>query len=773
MAQFGISQPLLRLEDHDLLVGDGRFLDDLQPAGVAHAFVLRSPHAHAEIRSIDAGAASAMPGVLAVYHGGMAPVQALGDIPTLAFPAMKAGTEYHSHGQPVLARQRVRYRGEAVAFIVAESREQARDAAEAVEIDYQPLPAVSDGRATTAADAPQIWDDAPDNVAFQFVLGDETGTADGIAKAARVVKLDVDNNRVILNAIETRAALGRYDGGRLILHSTTQMPHRHKEQIANHVFRVPPESVQVLVGDVGGGFGGKNGLYVENCMVLFAARELGRPVKWTADRDEAFLADTHGRDNKMVGELALDRNGMPLAFRVHSHANLGAYNANGSAISPSNMHMAPNAYRIPSVYIHVLGTFTNTMPTDPYRGAGRPEITYLIERLVDQAARELEEDPIAYRARIALQPEQFPYRTPTGLNYEKADFQGLLEQAKERVDWDGFSARRAESEVQGLLRGIGVCLYIERCGGGPGLSEAAQVDVKPDGTVEVRVGSQANGQAHWTSYAQVVHEWLGVDPADVVLIQGDTDEVATGTGTGGSWSIPMGGGAIARAADKVIEKAKRIAAEKFEAAEQDIDFSEGTLTVVGTDLRMTLADAALAAEDPANLPAGEEAGLGGFDRFAPENHTYPYGVHIAEVEVDPDTGAFKLQDYTVVHDFGRTLNPLLLEGQVHGGIGQGIGQALFERTVYDDDGQLLSGSYMDYHLPRASDFPDFDFLPVETPTAANPLGVKGCGEAGATGAPPAVINAMLDALVALGVEHIDMPTTPENVWRAIQKAQNA
>ena len=552
--------------------------------------------------------------------------------------------------------------------------------------------------------------------------------------------------------------------------SPQELAERHKEQLADTVFRVPREAVRVLVGDVGGGFGGKNGLYAENCLVLFAARALGRPVKWVSDRDEAFLSDTGGRDNVTTGELALDANGEPLAFRVRTYAGLGGYSANGSAISPTNMHMAPNAYRIPQVYIRVTGTFTNNAPVDAYRGAGRPEITYLIERLVDQAARELGEDAIAYRARIALQPEQFPYTTPTGLTYESADFGALLAQAKARVDWDGFSERRGASQAQGLLRGIGVCLYIERCGGGPALSEAAKVDVRPDGMVEVRIGSQGNGQAHRTSYAQVVHEWLGVDPEDVVVIQGDTDEVETGTGTGGSWSIPMGGGAIARASDKIIEKAKRIAAQKFEAGESDIDFSDGVFSVVGTDLRISLPDVAALAEDPANLPEGEEPGLGGFDRFVPENHTFPYGVHIGEVEVDPETGAFSLLNYTVVHDFGRALNPLLLEGQVHGGIAQGIGQALYERVVFGEDGQMLTGSYMDYHLPRASDFPDFDFVPVETPTVANPLGVKGCGEAGATGAPPAVINAMLDALEALGVQHIDMPTTPEAVWNAIQAA---
>ncbi len=771
MAQFGISQPLLRLEDPALLTGRGQFLDDLSFAGMAHGVALRSPYAHARILGLDTTAAKEMPGVLAVY----APddVAHLGDIPTLTFPKTVEGTEFHHHGQPVLARGRVLYAGQCVAFVVAETLAQARDAVEAIQVDYEPLPAVTDPKQATEAGAPQLWDDAPENRSFEFELGEKAATDAGFAEAARVVRLDVVNNRVILNAIETRGALGRYEDGRFILHATTQMPHRMKEQIADTVFGVPRDQVRVLVGDVGGGFGGKNGLYAENCLVLHAARDLGRPVKWVADRGEAFLSDTGGRDNVTTGELALNEAGEPLAFRVRTYAGLGGFNANGSAVSPTNMHMAPNAYRIPNVYIRVTGTFTNTAPVDAYRGAGRPEITYLIERLVDRAARDLGEDPAAYRAHIALRPEQFPYTTPTGLTYESADFGSLLEQAKQRVDWKGFAERRGASKAAGLLRGIGMCLYIERCGGGPALSEAAKLDVRSDGKVEVRIGSQTNGQAHRTSYAQVVNEWLGVDPEDVIVIQGDTDEVETGTGTGGSWSIPMGGGAIARASDKVIEKAKRIAAQKFEAGESDIEFSGGTFSVTGTDLRLSLGEVALLAEDPANLPAGEEPGLGGFDRFVPQNHTFPYGVHIAEVEVDPETGAFILDAYTIVHDFGRALNPLLLAGQVHGGVAQGIGQALFERCVFGEDGQLLSGSYMDYHLPRASDYPSFDFVPVETPTVANPLGVKGCGEAGATGAPPAVINAMLDALEPVGVEHIDMPTTPESVWRAIQRAKQA
>ena len=765
MAQFGISQPLLRLEDPALLRGEGRFLDDLTLPGLAHGYVLRSPHAHATIAGIDTTAARSMPGVLAAYTA--EDVAALGDIPTLAFPKMVEGTEYRNHGQPVLARGRVRYAGEPVAFVVAETRGQAQDAAEAIEVDYRPLSAVTDPMKAAEAGAPRIHDDTPANRSFEFELGDHAATETAFAKAVRTVKLDVVNNRVVLNAVETRGALGRYEDGRFIVHATTQMPHRHKDQLADHVFKVPPAQVRVLVGDVGGGFGGKNGLYAENCLVLFAARALGRPVKWVSARDEAFLSDTGGRDNVTTGELALDEQGRPLAFRVRTYAGLGGYNANGSAISPTNVHMAPNCYRIPAIYIRVTGTFTNTAPVDAYRGAGRPEITYLIERLVDRAARELGEDPLTYRARIALSPDRFPYTTPTGLTYESADFGALLTQAAERVGWKDFAERRAESKARGLARGIGLCLYIERCGGGPVVSESAQVDVLPDGTVEVRIGSQANGQAHRTGYAQVVNEWLGVDPADVVVIQGDTDAVPTGTGTGGSWSIPMGGGAIARAADKIVEKAKSLAGGHFEAAEGDIEFSDGVLRVVGTDLRLTLPEAAALAQDPANLSEGEAPGLSGFDRFVPENHTFPYGVHIAEVEVDPETGAFALLAYTAVHDFGRALNPLLLAGQVHGGLAQGIGQALYERCVFGEDGQLLTGSYMDYHLPRAGDFPDFDFVPVETPTLANPLGVKGCGEAGATGAPPAVVNALLDALQPLGVTHIDMPATPEAVWRAI------
>lgn len=771
MVQFGLSQPVRRREDVRLLTGRGRFVDDLVAPDLVHAQVLRSPYAHAEILSIDTAAARATPGVLAVYTGSDVERAGIGDIPTLMIPQTRG--PFVRHGQPPLAKGRVRYVGEPVAFVVAETTASAKDAVERIEMEWNLLDAVVAADAATHSGAPQLWDDAPGNVSFVFELGDASATEAAFARAAEVVTLDVVNNRIILNAIETRGVLATLADGRIEVVATTQMPNRWKDQLVEHVLKTGPDDVRVLVHDVGGGFGGKNGLYPEGCMAAFAARDIRRPVKWVADRSEAFLADTHGRDNITRGELALDRDGNFLALRVRTFANLGAYNANGSATSPINVHMAPNCYRTPAVHIEVTATFTNTMPTDPYRGAGRPEITYLVERLVDAAARRLGRDPAELRRQNFIPPDAFPYRTPTGLTYESADFAKLLDEARRRVGWDDMARRRAQARDRGRLRGIGLCTYIERCGGGGGLAETARVAVDEAGKVTVYVGSQSNGQAHETAYSQIVSEWLGVPFEAIEIVQGDTDRVPTGLGTGGSWSIPMGGGAIAHAADKVIEKGRRVAAHLMEAAEADIEFREGSYRVAGTDLSVTLSAVARAAHDPAALPEGVEPGLDERHRFAPENYTFPYGAHICEVEVDPETGRVEIVAYTIVHDFGRTLNPLLLAGQVHGGVAQGIGQAAFERTVYADDGQLLTGSYMDYCLPRADDLPEFACHFFETPTGANPLGVKGCGEAGATGAPPAVVNAVLDALAPLGVEHVDMPVTPEAIWRSIRSTKRS
>ncbi len=773
MGQFGISQPVRRREDPRLLRGEGLFVDDLTFPGMAHAYVLRSPHAHARIRAIDTSAAEAAPGVLAVYTGADVAADGIGAIPCLTVPKVKPGTSFVPKHQPLLVADRARFVGDAVAFVVAETLNQARDAAELVEIDYEPLPAVAGAETAARPGAPLVWDDAPGNVSFDWETGDRAEVEAAFARATRIVTLDVVNNRVVQNAMETRGAVALYDPetGKLTLHTGTQMPHRMKTQLARDIFRVPPEQVRVVVHDVGGGFGGKNSLYQEQGMALYAARKLRRPVKWIGQRSDAFVSDFHGRDNVTRGELALDADGHFLAVRVTTYADLGAYTANGGTVSPTSVVMLPNAYRTAAVHVQVKGIFTNTVPTDAYRGAGRPEVTYLMERLVETAARELGMDPAELRRRNFIPPSAFPYTTPTGLTYIHADFEPGMEQAMAATGWREAAGRKAEARRRGRLYGIGMSNYIERCGGGGGLSESGRIRFEPDGTVTVLSGSQSNGQGHETAFSQIVHDKLGIDFEKIRVIEGDTDRIRTGLGTGGSWSVPMGGGALFLAGDRIIEKARRIAAHLLEAAEADLEFVDGRFAVAGTDLALSIEEVARASFDPTRLPEGTPPGLDAEERFTPENYTFPYGCHICEVEVDPETGGVEVLAYTAVHDFGRALNPLLLEGQVHGGVTQGIGQALMERTVYSAEGQLLSGSYMDYCLPRADDLPAFAFTPLESPSPSNPMDIKGCGEAGATGAPPAVINAIVDALAPLGVRHLDMPATPERVWAAIRAAR--
>lgn len=772
MGQFGVSQSVVRREDAPLLKGEGRFVDDRAPAGLAHGFVLRSPYGHARIVSIDVAAAAAAPGVLAVYAAADLQADGIGDIPCLATLTWKPDTPFRPHVQAALAADTVRYAGDPVAFVVAETLMQARDAAELIEVDYDDLPAVTDCAAAARPDAPTIWTEDPDNVCFEWELGDRAATETAFAKAAHVVSLEVVNNRVVLSAIETRGAVGEFDAdaAKFTLHTGSQMPHSIRDQLAGNIFGVAPEQVRVVIEDVGGGFGGKNSLYPEQILVLYAARKLGRPVKWIGERSDAFVSDYHGRDNVNHGQLALDADGRFLAIRLTTTANIGGYIANRGAISPVNgCVMLSNTYAIPSLYADVKAVYTNTVPTDPYRGAGRPEVLYLIERLIDAAAQDLGIDRVELRRRNCIPPDAFPYASPTGLSYDSADFAMVMDEALKQSDWSGIEVRRAEAKQRRRLRGIGMANYIERCGGGAGLGEGARIRFEADGSVTVFSGSMANGQAHATAFSQIVNEWLGLPFEKITVVEGDTDLIATGTGTGGSWSIPMGGGAVCLAADKIIDKARRIAAHLLEAAEADLEFTDGAFTVAGTDLSTTLTDVARAAHDPANLPDGMEPGLDEDARFTPDNFTFPYGCHICEVEVDPDTGDVEIVGYTAVHDFGRALNPLLLAGQVHGGLAQGIGQALTEHTVYDDSGQMLSGSFMDYGLPRADDLPAFNFVHRETPSPRNPLGVKGCGEAGAAGSPPAVINAIVDALSPYGVRHLDMPATPQRVWQALHQ----
>ena len=779
MARFGLSQPVPRREDPRLLRGEGRFIDDSAPAGALHGVAVRAPLAHARITGLDVDAARAAPGVRAVYTGadlaaaGIGPVACVAAPPETPWAGLHRGEPFRERHQPALAADRVRFVGECVAFVVADTRRQALDAGERVEVDYDPLSTV-----TACDEAPRgapVWDDVPDNVCFRWEIGDAGAVGAAFASAHRIVRRRVIDNRAQLCPLETRGVIAEYGGDhRWTLHVPTQMPHGIRRQIAE-VFRVEEARFRVLVQDVGGSFGGKNSLYPEQILCAHAARDLGRPVKWIADRSEAFLGDNHGRDLVSHSELALDAEHRIVGLRMRNFANLGAYTASRGAIPPTlGPLMASNTYRIPAVYADVAACFTHTVPTDPYRGAGRPEGLYVVERLMDAAAREVGLDPAELRRRNLVPRDAFPYQTPTGLRYDPCEFAKVLEAGLERAGAPGFPARRAEARARGRLRGLGIANYVERCGGGAGLSERAELHVDPDGGVTLFIGSMSNGQGHETAYSQIIHERLGLPFDRIRIVQGDTDRVASGAGTGGSWSVPMGGGALVCAVDRLIELAKPIAAEALEAAAPDLEFREGAFHVTGTDLAVSFADTAAHAAAAGRVRASDGApGLQAEAVFEPENYTFPYGTHVCEVEVDPETGAVRILAYTAVHDFGRVLNPLLLAGQVHGGLAQGLGQALLEHTVYDGEGQLLTGSFMDYGIPRADDLPDFAFEPWETASPHNPLDVKGCGEAGAAGSPPAAINALLDALASVGVEDFDMPATPERVWRVIREAQAA
>jgi len=770
--KFGLSQSVLRREDPRLLRGEGYFVEDHNAPGQLHGHILRSPHAHATLTRLDVGAARAAPGVRQVLTGADIVALGIGPIPTKTQPKPRPGSSYHEHGPPVLIADRARFVGDGVAWIVADTPEQAADAAALIEADWDDLPVALDCVQAMAPDAPRIWPDAPNNICFEWELGDAAAVEAAFAKATRIVELEVRNNRIVQSPMETRGCLAHHDAAadKYTLETGTQMPNPMKTQIAG-LLGLKPEQIRVTVDDVGGGFGGRNSLYPEQVLALLSAKALKRPVKWMSSRAESFVSDKHGRDNVNRGWIAFDAEHRMLGLKVHNICDLGAYIAAQGAVSPtSGTVMASNTYRIPAIHVAVTAVYTNTVPTDPYRGAGRPEILHLVERLIDHAARELKVDRVALRRLNCIPADAFPYQTPTGLNYDSADFQPVIDAALDRAGWADFASRRAAAASIGKLRGIGMANYIERCGGGAGLGETGRLEFAADGSVTVYSGSQSNGQAHETAFSQIVHHWLGVPFEKIRVVEGDTDRIATGTGTGGSWSIPMGGGALALAAERVIDKTRRVAAHLLEAAAIDIDFRDGRFSIAGTDRRVTFDKVVAACFDPKQLPAGEAPGLDESARHVPDNYTFPYGVHVAEVEIDRDTGQVALVGYVAVHDFGRALNPMLLAGQVHGGVTQGIGQALLEHTAYAPDGQLLAGSYMDYCLPRADDLPSFVFDHRDTPTTRNLLGVKGCGEAGATGSPPAVMNAVMDALAPLGVRHVDMPATAEKIWRAMNGA---
>lgn len=772
MGQFGVGQPLRRVEDRRFLTGHGQYTDDIALDGQLYAVFVRSPFACAAITGIDTAEAKAAPGVHAVYTAEDLQKAGIGDIPCVA-PVRQEGQPFHGHDRPVLARGHVRHAGDPVAAVVADSPDAAREAADLVDVNYDDRDAVVDTASALAPNAPQVWADAPDNTCFHWEHGssrDETDAA--FDKAAHVVSLDLINNRVVVNPMEPRAAIGSFEDGRYTLRTPSQGVHNLKNMLADTILNVPRENIHVITPDVGGGFGMKLFCHPEQPLVLFAAKDLGRPVKWTGERSaDCFLSDSQGRDHVSHAELALDSDYNFLGLRVRTTANLGAYLSNFAPFiaTLAGCRMLSGVYRIPAIHVEVTGVYTHTVPVDAYRGAGRPEAAYLVERLVDKAPRALAIDALDLRRRNFIQPDAFPYATPVGPTYDSGLFDRTLSQALDRADHAGFNARRQQSAAHGRKRGIGVAYYIEACGSGPG--EQAEIRIDEDGTATLLIGTQSNGQGHETAYRQIVAGKLGLSMDRIAVVQGDSDRIEKGFGTGGSRSLTEGGTATRDAAEAVIEKGKRIAAELMEAAAFDIDYDDGIFRVTGTDKQRTLAEVAVAAQNPHYLPDDEAPGLDGKVFFKGGESTYPNGCHICELEVDPDTGAVEILRYTIVDDFGTVINPLLLAGQVHGGVAQGLGQALLEHTVYGpDSGQLLTGSLMDYALPRADHLPFIDFTYHEdAPCVNNPMGVKGAGEAGCIGAPPAIINALVDALQDYGVDHIDMPATPERVWRAIHE----
>jgi carbon-monoxide dehydrogenase large subunit len=778
MANDGIGDRVLRKEDKRFITGRGRYTDDINVSGAQHAAFVRSPHAHARIKSIDVAEAQTAPGVVGVLTGADLAADKIGGLICGWMIHSKDGSPMKAGSHPALARDIVRYVGDAVAVVIAGTRYQARDAAERVVVEYEELPAVVDPAKAMDAGAPQIHPEAPKNLIYTWPIGDEKATNAAFAKAAKTVKLDIVNNRVIPNAVEPRAALAVYDPAEehFTLYLTSQNPHVHRLVLSAFVGIAPETKLRVIAPDVGGGFGSKIFIYPEETVVCWAAKRVGRPVKWTADRSESFLTDAHGRDHVTHAEVAFDANNKILGLKAHTIANIGAYMSTFSSSVPTYLYglLLSGQYDIPAIYGEVDAVYTNTTPVDAVRGAGRPEAAFLVERLMETAARELGEDPAELRRKNFVR--KFPHQTPVILNYDCGDYEASLNAALKAVDYSGFKARRAEAARRGKLRGIGLSCYIEACGlapsaavgslgAGVGLWESAEVRVNFVGTIEVLTGAHAHGQGHETSFAQVVNDRLGVGLDKIQIVHGDTDKVQMGMGTYGSRTC-VGMTAVAKALDKVEAKAKKIAAHLLEAAESDIVIENGEFKVAGTDKKKTFTDIAMAAYTGHNLPAGMEPGLKEGAFYDPTNFSFPAGTHIAEVEVDPKTGEVDIVQFVAADDFGTLINPMIVEGQVHGGIVHGIGQAMLETATYDmTSGQLLTGSYMDYAMPRADDVPSFKIEHTLTPSPTNPLGVKGCGEAGAIGSPPAIINAITDAI---GTNDLSMPATSQKVWMALQ-----
>jgi carbon-monoxide dehydrogenase large subunit len=776
MMKFGIGQPVRRFEDVRLLTGKGRYQDDLILPGQAYAVFVRSPHAHAAIGAIATDAAAKAPGVLAVYTGADYAADGLG-MPKAAMPRKKAdGSPMFAPQRPALVIDRARHVGDPVAMVVAETLAQARDAAELVEVAYDPLPAVTSVAEAARPRAPRVWDDNPDNISHTLERGDRAATERAFARAAHVVRRRYVITRVHAQYMEPRGSIGTYDAGedRYTLYADVNYPHRVRNMLANMVFRGPESKVRVVCHDVGGGFGAKGWQYADHRLTLWAARKLGRPVKWTCERSEVLLADEHGRDNIGDIELALDRDGIFLALRLRMLASIGAYIASDrQLLTPfGQIGTVTGVYDIPAAHVSIDAVLSHTSPTAPYRGAGRPEAIYLIERVIEAAARELAIDPIELRRRNIIPPAKLPYRAPLGPLYDCGRFEANMDLALSAADHAGFLARRAAARAAGKLRGIGLANAIEQAAGP--VPEYAEVRFNPSGTAIMLLGTKTHGQGHETSFKQILHEKLGIDPDEVQFIDGDTDRVAFGMGSNGSRSMVTGGTALSLAADKIIAKGRRLAAHLLEAAEQDVAFADARFSVVGTDRSVTLKQVAMAAFQPARLPPGIEPGLYENATYAPKQDTFPNGCHVCEVEIDPDTGEVALVAYLVVDDVGTVINPLTLAGQIHGGVAQGVGQVLMEQVVYDPgSGQLVNASFMDYCMPRADTMCSVKIVSNPVPTPSNPLGVKGAGEAGCVGALPAVMIAIINALESCGVSELDIPATSERVWQAIQAARRA
>jgi aerobic carbon-monoxide dehydrogenase large subunit len=773
MGKFGVGQSIRRVEDQRFLTGEGRYTDDISAPDQVYLYVLRSPHAHADIKSLDTSQAKNAPGIIGILTAADLTAMGVGSIPVDIVPPDENGNVPAPPLRPVLAGDRVRYVGEPVAAVVASTLAQAKDAAELIEVEYDDLAPVSRPAEAVKNEAPEIHSEAPGNVLVHWHLGDKTKTEDAFAKADKVVSIDLINHRMVPTALEPRGAIAQYDPAtnRYTLTQGCQNTHKLKEWAAKTLC-IEPQQIRILCDDVGGGFGMRYFFFNEPALCLAASKAFSKPIKWTADRSESFLADGHGRDQVNHAELAVDKDGTFRAIRVSSLGNLGAYLSQFGAMIPTmaGCGMLCGAYRMEAACVDVKIVFTNTAPVDAYRGAGRPEAAYLVERLVEKAARELRISSIELRRKNLIRAEDFPYRTPLGPKYDSGRYEELMDAALKRADVAGFEKRRAEARKQGMLRGLGVSYYVEACSGGN--HETPKMYFDKAGRLHILIGTQSTGQGHETVFGTVAAEAFGISLDQITVTTGDTDLIPTGFGTGGSRSVPIGGSAVMQVSLKMIEQGKTIAADMLEASAVDIEYENGTYKIAGTDRGIGLKEVIAASFEDGRRPEGKEPGLCESERYTPEGNTFPNGCHVCELDVDEATGAISFVNYTIQDDLGYAMNPLLMEGQIVGGAIQGLGQALFEEAVYDDAGQLVTGSFMDYTMPRADSSPVIDFSYTEVPTSRNALGIKGAGEAGTIGATPAVANAVVDALSAIGASHLDMPFTPLKVWQAIQSAKS-